>query len=83
MQPELRAVSADNHRAASLAWRGRGYPVAPTQLVALETIAFAAAQCVGYHESFESGASGEGAYVCQLTSTAPAFALRGGGALPH
>ena len=51
-----------------------------TQLVALETIAFAAAQCVGYHESFESGAGGDGAYVCQLTLTAPAFELRGGGA---
>ena len=54
-----------------------------TQLVALETIAFAAAQCVGYHESFESGAGGDGAYICQLTLTAPAFALRSGGALPH
>ena len=83
MPPELRAVRADNHRVASLAWRGRGYPVAPTQLVALETIAFAAAQCVGYHESFASRANGEGAYVCQLSITAPTFELRGGGALPH
>ncbi|WP_345059983.1 type VI secretion system tube protein TssD [Hymenobacter glaciei] len=51
-----------------------------TQLVALETIAFAAGQCVGYHESFESGAGRDGAYVCQLTLTAPAFELRSGGA---
>ena len=80
MPPELRAVRADNHRVASLAWRGRGYPVAPTQLVALETIAFATAQCVGYHESFESGADRDGAYICQLTLTAPAFELRAGGA---
>ncbi len=47
-----------------------------TQLVALETIAFAAGECVGYHEVFESGANGDGAYVCQLTSTAPTFELR-------
>ncbi len=51
-----------------------------TQLVALETIAFAAGECVGYHETFESGATGDGAYVCQLTITAPAFELRAGGA---
>ena len=50
-----------------------------TQLVAHETIAFAAGQCVGYHETFESGAGPDGAYVCQLTITAPAFELRGGG----
>ena len=50
-----------------------------TQRVAHETIAFAAGQCVGYHETFESGASGDGAYVCQLTVAAPAFELRSGG----
>ena len=50
-----------------------------TQRVAHETIAFASAQCVGYYESFESGAGGDGAYVCQLSITAPAFELRSGG----
>jgi hypothetical protein len=54
----------------------------PTQLVALETIAFTAGECVGYQEVFESGAGGDGAYVCQLTITAPAFELRAGGAPP-
>lgn len=54
----------------------------PTQLVALETIAFAAGECVGYQEVFESGAGGDGAYVCQLTIAAPAFELRAGGAPP-
>ena len=34
---------------------------------------------MGYHETFESGAGRDGAYVCQLTITAPAFELRGGG----
>ena len=52
----------------------------PTQLVALETIAFTEGQCVGYHETFASGATGDGSYVCQLTITAPAFELRAGGA---
>ena len=50
-----------------------------TWLVAHETIAFAAGQCVGYHESFASGAGRDGAYVCQLSITAPAFELRSGG----
>lgn len=50
-----------------------------TQLVAHETIAFATGQCVGYHETFESGAGRDGAYVCQLTITAPSFELRSGG----
>ena len=50
-----------------------------TQLVALETIAFAAGQCVGYHENFESGAGRDGAYVCQLAIAATAFELRSGG----
>jgi len=54
----------------------------PTQLVALETIAFTAGECVGYQEVFESGAGGDGAYVCQLTIAAPAFELRAGGAPP-
>ena len=49
------------------------------QRVAHETIAFAAGQCVGYQETFESGAGRDGAYVCQLTITAPAFELRSGG----
>lgn len=50
-----------------------------TWLVAHETIAFAAGQCVGYHESFASGAGRDGAYVCQLSIAAPAFELRSGG----
>ena len=54
----------------------------PTQLVALETIAFAAGECVGYQEEFESGVGGDGSYVCQLTIAAPAFELRAGGAPP-
>ena len=39
-----------------------------TQRVAHETIAFAAGQCVSYHETFESGAGRDGAYVarCEL-----------------
>ncbi len=64
--PELRAVSTEFARQPSLAWQGRGYSVALTQLVDLETIAFAAGECVGYHEQFASGATGDGAYVCQL-----------------
>ena len=54
----------------------------PTQLVALETIAFTAGECVGYQEVFESGAGGDGSYVCQLIIAAPAFELRAGGAPP-
>ncbi|HEX8327878.1 MAG TPA: type VI secretion system tube protein TssD [Hymenobacter sp.] len=50
-----------------------------TQLVAHETIAFAAGQCVGYAETFESGAGRDGAYVCHLTVAAPSFELRRGG----
>ena len=50
-----------------------------TQLVAHETIAFAAGQCVGYHENFQSGADRDGAYVCRLAIAAPAFELRSGG----
>ena len=38
-----------------------------------ETIAFAAGQCVGYHEDFDAGNTGPGAYVCHLLITAPAF----------
>ena len=34
-----------------------------TQLVALETIAFKAAYCVGYQEDFVSGAGGDGSYI--------------------
>lgn len=44
-----------------------------------ETIAFAAGECVRYAEQFASGATGNGAYVCQLTITAPSFELRAGG----
>ena len=44
-----------------------------------ETIAFAAGQCVGYHEDFASADTGQGAYVCHLVVTAPAFELRAGG----
>lgn len=50
-----------------------------TQLVAHETIAFAAGQCVGYAETFESGGGRDGAYVCHLTVAAPSFELRSGG----
>ena len=44
-----------------------------------ETIAFTAGECVQYAEQFASGATGDGAYVCQLTITAPSFELRAGG----
>ena len=44
-----------------------------------ETIAFAAGECVQYAEEFASSATGDGAYVCQLTITAPSFELRTGG----
>jgi hypothetical protein len=44
-----------------------------------ETIAFAAGECVQYAEDFASSATGDGAYVCQLTITAPSFELRAGG----
>jgi hypothetical protein len=44
-----------------------------------ETIAFAAGECVQYAEEFASSATGDGAYVCQLTITAPSFELRAGG----
>ena len=44
-----------------------------------ETIAFAAGQCVGYHENFHAGNTGPGAYVCHLRITAPAFTLAAGG----
>lgn len=49
------------------------------QRVARETLAFAAGECVGYTEVFESGDAGAGAYHCQLVITAPAFELRVGG----
>ena len=38
-----------------------------------ETIAFATDHFVGYHEEFEDGNSGPGAYTCHLLITAPAF----------
>ena len=44
-----------------------------------ETLAFAAGQCVGYHEEFAASNTGAGAYVCQLLVTAPAFTLAAGG----
>lgn len=47
--------------------------------VAHETIAFTAGECVQYTEQFASGATGNGAYVCQLTITAPSFELRASG----
>jgi len=47
--------------------------------VAHETIAFTAGECVQYREQFASSATGDGAYVCQLTITAPSFELRAGG----
>ena len=50
-----------------------------TARVPHETIAFAAGQCVGYHEDFQAGNTGPGAYVCHLLITAPAFTLAAGG----
>ncbi|MGI4740959.1 MAG: type VI secretion system tube protein TssD [Janthinobacterium lividum] len=50
-----------------------------TQHTAHETIAFTAGECVEYAEQFASGATGNGAYVCLLTITAPSFELRAGG----
>ena len=50
-----------------------------TQLVPHETIAFATGQCVAYQEVFASGATGNGAYVCHISVTAPSFELRSGG----
>ena len=50
-----------------------------TAQVPHETIAFAAGQCVSYHEEFEDGSPGAGAYVCHLRITAPAFTLAAGG----
>jgi hypothetical protein len=50
-----------------------------TQRTALETLSFAAGECVEYTEIFQSGDGGEGAYRCQLVITAPAFELRAGG----
>ena len=46
-----------------------------------ESISFAAGQCVGYEEDFDAGTGGggNGAYVCVLTITAPAFELHSGG----
>jgi hypothetical protein len=50
-----------------------------TQLVAHETIAFVAGECVSYTETFESGAKGDGSYICQLAVAAPTFELLSGG----
>lgn len=49
------------------------------QHTAHETIAFTAGECVHYGEQFASGATGDGAYVCQLTIAATSFELRAGG----
>ncbi len=47
---------------------------------ARETVSFAAGQCVGYHESFESGDGQAGAYVCQLVLTTDGLVLTPGSA---
>ena len=62
-----------------LAWNGR-HARSEASPNNHETIAFAAGQCVGYAETFESGAGRDGAYVCHLTVAAPSFELRRGGA---
>ena len=49
------------------------------QRTARETVSFAAGQCVGYDEVFESGAAGDGAYVCQLSITSDGLTLTPGG----
>ncbi|WP_046246008.1 type VI secretion system tube protein TssD [Hymenobacter terrenus] len=49
------------------------------QRIAYETIAFSEGDCVQYNEAFESGADGDGSYVCLLAITAPTFELRAGG----
>ncbi|HEX8504554.1 MAG TPA: type VI secretion system tube protein TssD [Hymenobacter sp.] len=72
---------------ALLAWAAAPHKPLPgevvfydvTQLVAHETIAFAAGECVGYAETFESGDGGDGAYACHLTLAATGFELRAGG----
>jgi len=47
--------------------------------VAVETLAFAAGECVQYAEEFESGDENDGAYRCTIVITAPSFELRAGG----
>ena len=46
---------------------------------ARETVAWDAGECVGYHESFAAGDTGDGAYVCQLVISAPRLVLTPGG----
>jgi hypothetical protein len=51
------------------------------QRTARETMSFAAGECVGYHETFDAGDSGAGAYISHLTIVAPKLVLSAGGAL--
>ena len=46
---------------------------------ALETVAWAAAWCVGYQEDFISGDQNEGAYVCRIHIAAPVIEMLAGG----
>ena len=46
---------------------------------ALETVAWAAAWCVGYQEDFISGDRNQGAYVCRIHIAAPVIQMLAGG----
>ena len=46
---------------------------------ALETVAWAAAWCVGYREDFISGDRNQGAYVCRIRIAAPVIQMLAGG----
>ena len=48
------------------------------QRTARETMSFAAGECVGYHETFDAGDSGAGAYISHLTIVAPKLVLSAG-----
>jgi hypothetical protein len=52
-----------------------------SQRTARETVSFAAGECVGYYETFESGNGGSGSYMCHLTVAATELALTQGGPL--
>ena len=49
------------------------------QLMARETMSFAAGHCVGYTEIFSTGDAAAGAYVCQLVVVAERLELVAGG----
>ena len=50
---------------------------------ALETVAWAAAWCVGYQEDFISGDRNQGAYVCRIRIAAPVIQMLAGGPSSH